>query len=289
MAFSAPEPGDARRDADADLTVPDPAAATPTTATPTTATPTPVTPTPVTPPAAGPVTAGPVPAGPLSSGPVVPEQPRNPLLAALGAGDAAVAAVARAFADAFSAATARQRTVQQRVTDLPAELEGLRGRFPSEELRRALESYRVQVERVYAEFAGRGEETWERLREQPHVRQAITTLESYTGKLDARVDELVEEAQEAAARAGAAVGRRSRAAGEQVAEAGERVSGRAAETVADASVAAADAVEDAGTGTAGAIEDAGGETAAITRGTSRSAARAATPRRTPRPEGPASE
>src|SRR5207237_363808 len=87
------------------------------------------------PPAPGPGTAGPGPAGPLSSGPAGGEQARNPLLAALGAGDAAVAAVARAFADAFSAATATQRTVQQRVTDLPTELEGLRGRFPSEELR----------------------------------------------------------------------------------------------------------------------------------------------------------
>ena len=276
MAFSAPEPGDARRAADADLSEPD-------------VTPVAPVPPPTVPPAAGPVTAGPVPAGPLSTGPVGGEPPRNPLLAALGAGDAAVAAVARAFADALETATSRQRTVQQRVTDLPAELEGLRGRFSGEELRRALESYRGQVERAYAEFAGRGEEAWGRLREQPQVRQAITTLESYTGRLDTRVDEIVDEVQDAAARAGAVVGRRTRAAGEQVAEAGERVSGRAAETVVDASAATADAVEDAGTATAGAIEDVGGETAAATRKASRSAGRAATPRRTPRTGGPASE
>ena len=99
MAFSAPEPGDARRAADADLTDSDP---------------------PTTPPASA-------------------EPPRKPLLAALGAGDAAVAAVARAFADAVEAATSTQRTVQRRVADLPAELEGLRGRFSGEELRRALD------------------------------------------------------------------------------------------------------------------------------------------------------
>ena len=43
----------------------------------------------------------------------------TPLLAALGAGDAAVAAVARAFADAFAAAASRRETVQHRVAELP--------------------------------------------------------------------------------------------------------------------------------------------------------------------------
>ena len=53
----------------------------------------------------------------------------TPLLAALGAGDAAVAAVAKAFSDAFAAATTRRETVQHRVAELPTELEGLRARF----------------------------------------------------------------------------------------------------------------------------------------------------------------
>ena len=202
MAYSAPEPGDARTDADLDTTEP-------------------------------PTTTRPVPTGAVPTG-VVPTaaptrvEPRNPLLAALGAGDAAVAAVARAFADAYSVAASRQRTVQQRVTDLPTELEQLRGRFSGEELRRALESYRSQVERAYAEFAGRGEGAWERLRDTPQVRQAFTTLESYAGK-------------------------------------GQRFTDRAADTVVDASAATADAVENAGTATAGAIEDAGDETAAAAR------------------------
>ena len=174
----------------------------------------------------------------------------TPLLAALGAGDAAVAAVARAFADAFAAAASRRETVQHRVVELPTELEGLRTRFSGEELRHALETYRAQVERAYAQFAGRGEQTWDKLREKPQVRHAME-------KLDSRVD----EAQEAAARALAA----TRATGEKVAKAGQRLSGRAADAVVDASTTASDVVEGAGTAAAEVIEDAGDEAAAATR------------------------
>ena len=215
----------------------------------------------------------------------------TPLLAVLGAGDAAVAAVARAFADAYAAAASRRETVQHRVAELPTELEGLRSRFSGDELRRALETYRAQVERAYAEFAGRGEETWDQLREKPQVRQAMTTLESYTEKLDARVD----DAQEAASRALAAASKQTRVAGEQVARAGQRLSGKAADAVVDVSAATSGAVEDAGTAAAQVIEDAGDEAATATReghglggfGARQAAPRSTTPRsavRRPSPE-----
>ena len=178
----------------------------------------------------------------------------TPLLAALGAGDAAVAAVARAFADAFAAAASRRETVQHRVAELPTELEGLRARFSGDELRHALETYRAQVERAYAQFVGRGEQTWDKLREKSQVRHAME-------KLDSRVD----EAQEAAARALAAASRQTRATGEKVAKAGQRLSGRAADAVVDASTLASDAVEGAGTAAAEVIEEAGDEAATATR------------------------
>jgi heparin binding hemagglutinin HbhA len=202
------------------------------------------------------------------------EHARTPLLAALGAGNAAVAAVARTFSDALSATATTRENVQQRVHDLPAELEALRGRFSADELRRAFATYRVHVEQAYAEFADRGEDAWGRLREKPQVRQAMTRLESYSEKLDARVDGLVDDAQGVASRALAVAGRQSRAAGERVAQAGERFTGRAADAVVDASAATSSAVEDAGTGTAGAIEDAGDEAAAAARATGDRAARA---------------
>jgi heparin binding hemagglutinin HbhA len=178
----------------------------------------------------------------------------TPLLAMLGAGDAAVAAVARAFADAYAAAASRRETVQHRVHELPAEFESLRSRFSGDELRHALETYRAQIERAYAQFAGRGEEAWDKLREKPQVRHAMTTFES-------RVD----NAQEAASRALATASRQSRVAGEKVARAGQRFTGRAADAVVDVSAATADAVEDAGTVAAEVIEDAGDEAAAATR------------------------
>jgi len=125
----------------------------------------------------------------------------------------------------------------------------------------ALETYRTQVERAYAQFAGRGEQTWDKLREKPPVRQAITTLGSYSEKLDSRVD----DAQEAASRALAAASRQTRATGEKVAKAGQRLSGRAADAVVDASTMASDAVEGAGTAAAEVIEEAGDEAATATR------------------------
>jgi heparin binding hemagglutinin HbhA len=204
----------------------------------------------------------------------------TPLLAVLGAGDAAVAAVARAFADAYAAAASRRETVQHRVAELPSELEGLRSRFSGDELRRALETYRAHVERAYAQFAGRGEETWDKLREKPQVRRAKTTLESYSEKLDARVD-----AQEAASRALTAASKQGRVAGEKVARAGQRLSGKAADAVVDVSAATSDAVEDAGTAAAQVIEDAGDEAATATRkatGSSGSAPKAAPRSTTPR-------
>jgi heparin binding hemagglutinin HbhA len=205
------------------------------------------------------------------------EAPSTPLLAALGAGNAAVAAVAHAFADAFSAASTTQKSVQQRVADLPAELEALRGRFSGDELRRAVEAYLGQVERAYTEFAGRGEQAWGRLRERPQVRQAITTLEDYTGRLDAHVDGLVDEAHEAAARVLAAANRQTRATGERAARTGQRYSGRAAAAVVDASAATSTAVEDAGAGVAEAIDNAGADIASATRTTTRKASATAVP------------
>ena len=189
------------------------------------------------------------------------DHPPTPLLAALGAGDAAVAAVAKAFSDAFAAAASRREAVQQRVSGLPTELDGLRARFTGDELKRALETYRIQVERAYAQFAGRGEQTWEKLRDTPQVQHAISTWGTYSDKLDARVD----DAQEAATRAMAAASHQTKVTGEKVAQVGQRLTGRAADAVVDASTTASGAVEGVGTKAAEVIEEAGDEAATATR------------------------
>jgi heparin binding hemagglutinin HbhA len=179
----------------------------------------------------------------------------TPLLAVLGAGEAAVAAVARAFADARARALARRETVAHRVGELPTEFEELRTRFSGEELRHALETYRAQINRAYAEFAARGEQTWDRLREQPQVRNA----------------------QGAAEKALSAVSRQTRVTGDKAARAGQRFTGKAADAVVDVTAEASSAVEEAGTATASAIQDAGDGTAAATRGVTRTAAEKAAP------------
>ncbi len=229
--------------------------------------------------------AGDAPTAAESVGGPTEEHRPSPLLAVLGAGDAAVTAVARAFA----AAASRRETVQHRVAELPAELEALRARFSGDELRRALETYRDQVEQAYVQFAGRGEEALGKLREKPQVRQAMSTLEAYSEKLDARVD----DAQEAASRAMAAASKQGRVAGERVARTGQRLSGKAADTVVDVSAAASDAVEDAGTAAAQVIEEAGDEAASATRKATgstgakgKATTRSAAPRSAVRPPSP---
>ena len=103
---------------------------------------------------------------------------RTPLLAALGAGDAAVAAVAKAVLRRVRRRDDRAaRTVQHRVAELPTELEGLRARFSGDELRRAAGDLPDAGRARVREFAGRGEETLGKLREQPQVRQAFTRVD----------------------------------------------------------------------------------------------------------------
>ena len=152
------------------------------------------------------------------------EVARTPLLAMLGAGEAAVTAMTKVFAettkamtDAMTRATqARGRAgeqaeqVQHRLAELPQRMSG-------EELRKFLDEMRVQVEKFYAEFAERGEHTWEQWRSQPQFQQAVANLKAYSEKLDAHVDTFVEEARDAGEKALGTVSRQTRSAGERVA------------------------------------------------------------------------
>jgi heparin binding hemagglutinin HbhA len=206
------------------------------------------------------------------------EAARTPLLAVLGAGEIAVSAVSRAAevararaAVARTRATAQAEDVQHRVAELPQ-------RLSSEELRKTVAELRAQAEQAYAGFAERGEKTWGRIRKQPQVEQALATFGSYTEKLDARVDGLVDDAHDAATKALATVTTQTRSTGERVARAGKRISGRAADTVTDVSGDASEAVAKAGAETAGAISEAGDELAHDARSATRRAANRTAPR-----------
>jgi heparin binding hemagglutinin HbhA len=193
------------------------------------------------------------------------EVARTPLLAVLGAGDLAVTAVSKAVADA------RARAAEARVADLSQRVNG-------EELRKALDELRTQAGQAYVGFAERGERTWGRIRQQPQVKEALARIESYTEKLDSQVDNIVDDATDAAGKALAAVSTQTRSTGERVARATQRFTGRAAQTVADVSGDASKAVAQAGSEAAGAITEAGTEVAHETRSTARKAANRTAPK-----------
>lgn len=167
------------------------------------------------------------------------EAVRQPLLAVLGAGDLAVTTMTKAIADARSRATAQAGDVQGRVAELPQ-------RFNTDELRKAVAELRVQAEKAYADFAGRGEKAWGRIRKQPQVEQAFSTLESYTEKLDARVDSLVDDAHDAAEKALATITSQTRSTGERVARVTQRFTGQAATAVSEAGEEVAETITEAG-------------------------------------------
>jgi heparin binding hemagglutinin HbhA len=214
------------------------------------------------------------------------EVARTPLLAFLGAGDLAVTAVTKAVADARTRAvaartraTAQAEDVQHRVAELPQ-------RLSTDELRKVVADVREQAEQAYVGFAERGEKAWGRIRKQPQVKQALATIESYTEKLDTRVDDLVDDAHDAAEKALATVTTQTRSTGERVARATQRLTGRAAETVTEASKDASKAVADAGAEVAENITEAGADVAHEARSTTRKAANRTAPTTAPKASSP---
>ncbi|MEQ3554581.1 hypothetical protein WIS52_29280 [Pseudonocardia nematodicida] len=189
------------------------------------------------------------------------EVARTPLMAVIGVGDYAYSTVSKAVSDVRTTATERAEAVQTRVQELPDELKDLRGKLSSEHLRTQVEEFRSQAEDVYVGFAQRGEKAWGKLRKQPQVKQAISTVEDLTEKFDTRLDEFVDDTHDVAEKALSTVTTQTRSAGEKVARQAQTVAGEAAEAVTEASK---DAVE--------AIEEAGDEVASTTRSTARKAA-----------------
>jgi heparin binding hemagglutinin HbhA len=210
------------------------------------------------------------------------EVAKTPLLAVLGAGDRAVASVTKAAADARTRAEKQADTVQHRLMDLPAELDGLRARLTGDELRKAVDGLRAQVRNYYAELARHGEVTWDKLRRQPQVEQALSALETYGDKLDTRVDGLVDDAHDAAEKALATVTKQTRSTGETVAAATERAADEVADKVTEVSADVSEVVADAGTDAAVAIDEAGDDAARAARSTARRTANRTAPKVTPK-------
>jgi heparin binding hemagglutinin HbhA len=143
---------------------------------------------------------------------------RAPLLAALGAADLALATVNDLVANLRERAEETRTDTRSRVEesrarltklqeDLPEQFTELRGRFTSEELRRAAEGYLEAATSRYNELVERGEAALERLRSQRPFEDASARAEGY-------VDQAVELTQEALG----TVASQTRAVGERAAK-----------------------------------------------------------------------
>lgn len=203
------------------------------------------------------------------------EVARTPLLAVLGLGDFAVATVSKAVADARTRAAERREFVQTQVSELP-------NRLSTDELRKLVAELREQAEATYEGFAERGEKTWGKIRKQPQVKQAIATIETYTEKLDERVDAFVDEAHDVAEKALTTVTRQTRSTGEKVAQTTQKVAAEAAEAVSEVAKDAGTTVAKAGDDAAATINAAGDEAASETRSVARKTANRTAPKAAPK-------
>jgi heparin binding hemagglutinin HbhA len=143
------------------------------------------------------------------------EQAKTPLLAALGAGDLAGKALTEALAKARTQVNERAEAARTAVDELP----GLREKLDPSELRKLLDTYTTAASNLYSYLAEHGEETLEKLREQPQVKVVLEQV----GDLQQRADDVLGN-----------LARRTRATGEKVAEDIEDVTEDVAEAVVDA-------------------------------------------------------
>jgi heparin binding hemagglutinin HbhA len=212
------------------------------------------------------------------------EAVKTPLLAVLGAGEYAYSSLVSASADALQKASASYAATSKRAQELPGEVNELRAKLSTEELRKLAESLRTRAEKAYADLAQHGESTWSTLRKQPQVKQAFAQVEDLTEKLDARVDALVDDAHDAAEKALSVVTRETRSVGEKVAVRTQKAADEVAETITEVSAEASKTVADAsktvasaGKDAAAAVDEAGDDAAAATRSTTRRAANKTAP------------
>jgi heparin binding hemagglutinin HbhA len=182
---------------------------------------------------------------------------KTPLLAALGAGEAAAVAAVDALSKARGRATegrdatqARAEKLQERISELATDLGGLRSRLTGEELRKLLDTLAEQAKNSYVELAHRGESTWERIRQQPQVAQTLKSVQDASSQLGERVDTVAETVL-------SRVSRNIRSSGEKAANKTEK--------------AAAEIVD--------VVQDTAGDAAHTARSTSRKAANRTAPRK----------
>jgi heparin binding hemagglutinin HbhA len=185
---------------------------------------------------------------------------RTPSLALLGLGDYAVAGAQEAVARVQAGAT----EVQARVEDLPSELQELRSKLTTEDFRRLADAYLAAVRSVYEDLVERGTGAYSKIKAQPQVKQAISTVDSVSTGLESRLEDTVEEFRVRGENMLAGVTRQTRSVGERAARRTQQASEQAAETLTETSVEIASEIEDAGAEVATETRSATGKAAAKT-------------------------
>jgi heparin binding hemagglutinin HbhA len=208
------------------------------------------------------------------------ETVKTPALAVLGAGEYAYSSILGAYATAKEKAAAQAEAAQKFASDIPGELDDLRGKLSTEELRKLVDSLKTQAEKYYADLAKHGESTWGTIRKQPQVKQAFSSVEEFTGKLDARVDSFVDDAHDVAEKALSTLTTQTRSVGEKVAVRTQKAADEVAETVTEVTADASGFVADTGKDVAEAVDEAGDDAAAATRSATRRAANRTAPAKT---------
>jgi heparin binding hemagglutinin HbhA len=146
------------------------------------------------------------------------EDLKAPLLAAVGAADLALATVNEIVAALRERAEEARTDAEARVEgaragftklqeELPTQVDEIRGRLNSDELRKAAEGYAEAATTTYNKLVERGEEALARLRSQPAIEEAANRVESVT-------DQAVELTQDALG----TVASQTRAVGERAAK-----------------------------------------------------------------------
>jgi heparin binding hemagglutinin HbhA len=120
------------------------------------------------------------------------EQAKTPLLAALGAGDLAGKALTEALAKARTQVNERAEAARTAVDELP----GLREKLDPSELRKLVDTYTTAAANLYSYLAEHGEETLEKLREQPQVKVVLDQIARRTRSVGEKAAEDVEQAAE---------------------------------------------------------------------------------------------
>ncbi len=167
---------------------------------------------------------------------------RAPSLALLGLGDYAVAGAQEAVARVQAGAT----EVQARVEDLPSEIGELRSKLTAEDFRRLADAYLAAVRNLYEDLVKRGTGAYSKLRAQPQVKQAISTVDSVSTELESRLEDTVEEFRVRGENMLAGVTRQTRSVGERTARYTQKASEQAAETLTEAGTEVAAEIKEAG-------------------------------------------